>query len=85
MSAGRTSDNGRRNGGSGPKPCRRIRQLVASAHGGRPAETRARLWCRSPEGYRQGRSVNDFWKFDRLVFEEDPTHRQVDPSAIWLT
>lgn len=96
-SAGRTSDNGRRNGGSGPKPCRRIQQLVASAHGDRSAKIYARFWCRIPERYRQDRSVSNFWKSDRPVFERDPvcggsnlrriqlTGRSKSPAAIWLT
>jgi IS1 family transposase len=54
---------------------------VAFVIGDRSARTCARLWSRILEEYRQGRSFSDFWKSYRPVFEEDPTHQQVEKSS----
>ena len=57
--------------------CRRTRQVIAFVIGDRSARTCARLWAKIPEAYRRQRSVSDFWKSYRPVFEDDASHEQV--------
>jgi len=85
MSAGRTSENGRKTvalGGSLPSnsasrsKCARRPFGLDLRKALEPDSTKRQL-----KSYRKGRSFSDFWKSYRPVFEEDPTHQQTGKSS----
>jgi hypothetical protein len=90
MNAGRMSESGRINGGSGLGLCPSNpagrgkcarRPFGPDLHAAlEPDSTERQL-----KDYRQGRSFSDFWKSYRLVFKEDSTHQQVGKSSGELT
>lgn len=61
--------------------CRRTRQIVAFVIGDRSTRTCARLWSKIPSEYRGKQSFSDFWKSYKPLFEEDPTHEQVEKES----
>ena len=49
--------------------------------GDRSARTCARLWAKIPPEYRGKQSFSDFWKSYKPLFEDDPSHEQVEKES----